>query len=352
MPKTKLQKKHLVVKQNALNEMRSHKMTLQELRLFSVYLSKINPQDTSTKVVRFPLADFQAIMELSQPNIAYFQKIAEGLLNKPVRIPTGRGGFEMFQLFQVFVIDPDENGEWYVEIDANDRALPLMFDFKGHYFKYELWNALRLKSRNQLRMYEVLKQHERTGYKVIATKDLRELLGIEEKEYPQFKHFKQNVLEVCRHALAEHTDISYTYEPHGKKGRGGKILELKFTITKNKDFVDPLSLSKFIEIADIASENIIYDDNSVEVENIPDDVHPRYKQRIELLKDACDNFFAFDEMCIINDLLSERMSHMFSDDMDCHDYLSRKYKEMMWNDKAKGGVRHKFKYFCSIIGTE
>ena len=46
----------------------------------------------------------------------------------------------------------------FYEIDAHDRALPLMFDFKNKYFKYELWNALRLKSPNQVRMYEILKQ--------------------------------------------------------------------------------------------------------------------------------------------------------------------------------------------------
>ena len=32
-----------------------------------------------------------------------------------------------------------------MEINASDDALPLMFDFKNRYFKYELWNALRLK---------------------------------------------------------------------------------------------------------------------------------------------------------------------------------------------------------------
>ena len=58
-----LYKKAIVQKRNILNELRSNNMTLQELRFFSIYLSKINPRDVSTRVVRFPLSDFQKIME-------------------------------------------------------------------------------------------------------------------------------------------------------------------------------------------------------------------------------------------------------------------------------------------------
>lgn len=35
--------KAIVQKQNILNEIRSNNLTLQELRFFSIYLSKINP---------------------------------------------------------------------------------------------------------------------------------------------------------------------------------------------------------------------------------------------------------------------------------------------------------------------
>lgn len=250
MDKHKLQKKYFVTKRNVLNEMRSNNMTLQELRLFSIYLSKINPMDSNTRVVRFSLADFQDIMELtSRVHITYFKNVIDGLLTKVIGVPDEKGtGMIRFQFFKECRISEDENDEWYIEIDAHDRALPLVFDYKSRYFKYELWNCLRLKSKNQLRMYEVLKQYEYIGHRVISIVDLKNLLGIEMQEYTRFNDFKRDVLEVCRKALTEYTDISFTYEPHGKKGRGGKILELKFTITKNKGYVDPLSLEKFIEM--------------------------------------------------------------------------------------------------------
>lgn len=41
----------IVSKRNVLNELRSNNMTVQELRFFSIYLSKINPWDISTRAV-------------------------------------------------------------------------------------------------------------------------------------------------------------------------------------------------------------------------------------------------------------------------------------------------------------
>ena len=247
--KIETSKKYLVTKRNVLNEMRANSMTLQELRLFSIHLSKINPRDISTRVVRFPLTDFQEVMDLIRLHIDHLKAIGDNLLQKIVSLPEDDGGFTKFQLFKIFKVSLDkESNQWFAEIDAHDMALPLMFDFKSHYFKYELWNTLRLKSKNQFRMYEILKQYERSGVRVISIEDLKEQLGIDENDYPNFYDFKRRVLDVCQKALAEYTDISYDYRPYGKKGRGGKILELRFTIIKNKDYIDPLGLDKFIDL--------------------------------------------------------------------------------------------------------
>ena len=49
----------IVQKRNVLNELRKNSMSLQELRFFSIYLSKINSRDISTRIVRFSLEDFK-----------------------------------------------------------------------------------------------------------------------------------------------------------------------------------------------------------------------------------------------------------------------------------------------------
>jgi len=257
---SKIKKNYLVSKRNVLNEFRSNNMTLQELRLFSIYLSKINSRDISTRIVSFTIKEFRAIMDFTREiKIEYIKSVARSLLSKSVEVPTERGGYEWFQLFKRCKVDIDDDEEWYFEIDAHDDALPLMFDFKNNFFKYRLWNVLGLTSSNQIRMYEILKQYEKKGYRVLSVEDLRQLLGIGKKEYPRIGDFKRCVLDVCQQALAENTDIKFTYEPYGKRGRGGKILALKFYIKKNTDYTDPLSLDRFIQLNDEVEddENVI-----------------------------------------------------------------------------------------------
>ena len=246
----------IVEKRNVLNELRTTLHSTQELRLFSIYLSKINPYDTNTRVVRFPLSDFQRIMNFGKLNIAQLKASASSILDKKVFIPKESGGFRGINLFEVFEIDKDSNGDWYVEINATNAALPLMFDFKDRYFKYELWNALRLRSANQIRMYELLKQYEKIGRREIAVNELQELLGV---NYTRWDRFKKSVLDSCQQALQETTDISYTYT-RGKTGTGGKWLTIIFNISKN----DPqnsqmtlaeLGLENFIDLEKIKKES-------------------------------------------------------------------------------------------------
>ena len=225
----------VVQKRNVLNELRATNLTLQELRFFSIYLSKINPRDKSTRIVRFQLADFQKIMNFKELKISRIRSATNSLLGKVVNIPKEKGGYSAFQLFKECEVDQDEMGEWYVTIDAHDKALPLMFDFKDRYFKYELWNALRLKSANQIRMYEILKQYENIGKREITVSDLRELLGIAPNEYPRWNNFKAKVLDSCQQALKQFTDICYTYE-RGRTGTGGKWLTVIFHISKNSEY--------------------------------------------------------------------------------------------------------------------
>lgn len=237
--------KELVEKRNILNEVRKNNMSLQELRFFSIYLSKINARDVSTRKVTFPLTDFQKIMELGRMNIKHMQAVTNSLLGKVINIRLENGGYEAFQLFKRCKVYRNEFDQWFIDIDAHDDALPLMFDFKREYFTYELWNALKLKSANQLRMYELLKQYEKSGERKMTLVELRNGLGIGDDEYPRWDRFRDRVLNSCQHALLENTDIKFTYEPI-KAGR--KITGVHFYISQNTDYVDHLTLDEFIDL--------------------------------------------------------------------------------------------------------
>jgi len=340
----KIKESYLVKKRNVLNELRANNMTLQELRFFSIYLSKINPNDLSTRIVRFTLADFQKIMELGRINIDYFKDVTDSLLCKIVRIPLdNHGSYTAFQLFKecTVKIDNSDNGG-YIEIDAHDKALPLMFEFKDRYFSYQLWNALRLKSSNQLRMYEILKQYERAGERVISVQDLKELLWIGSNEYPRFNDFKQWVLDVCQRALSENTDIKFTYEPTGKRGKGGnggKILNLKFKIEKNTGYIDQLTLFDFIKQQPVVEAEVNRTDGRRNDEN------SKNPFIIQMISDACMGEFSAIQLDLLFAILKEKIP---PDDANFRDYISLKYKELCYRaEKTK--IINRFAYFKWLI---
>lgn len=331
-----LYKKAIVQKRNVLNELRSKNMTLQELRFFSIYLSKINPRDISTRVVRFPLSDFQKIMELgTDMNISHFRLTVRRILQQVVEVPNDSGsGYRAFQLFKEAVVEKDENDEWYVEFDAHDKALPLMFEFKNRYFKYELWNALRLKSANQIRMYEILKQYENIGKREISVKELRELLGIAKDEYDRWNNFKVRVLDSCQQALKETSDICYTYE-RGKVGKGGKWLTIVFYIQPNHQHKSPITLKEFIETQ---PNHISDEDNEIDYGS----------DLANLLGDcACDNEFTPEQIRVIQDLVIKVLP--YSNDIEMCNYLLEKVHKMNY---YKPQSEKRFAYLCKMVESD
>lgn len=338
-------KSAIIEKRNVLNEIRSNNMTLQELRFFSIYLSKINSRDISTRVVCFPLEDFQKIMEFGRLNIGQLQASTNSLLCKVVNIPDDNGGYTAFTLFKRCKVFKNECGEWFIEINASDDALPLMFDFKNRYFTYELWNALKLKSPNQIRMYELLKQYEHLGKREISVQELRELLGIAPAEYPRWNNFKVRVLDSCQQALAENTDIKYTYE-RGKTGQGGKWLTIVFKIYKNNDYIDQLTLDEFIDLQD-TSDNDYQEPES------------RYSSdMLAELARQCNFEFDDTEMQMIFSVIKDK--ELQPDEYDSplipasarQTYLSDMYIRLNYADK-KGQIKTKrFAYFLGMLKND
>ena len=302
----------IIEKSNALNEIRLNNLTLQERRFFSIYLAKINARDITTRKVTFPLNDFKNIMELGRMNIKHFQAVTNSLLCKVHNQVNENGGYTGFQLFKECTVDKNEFGEWFIEIDAHDKALPLMFDLKNRYLKYELWNALRLKSSNQVAMYELLKQYEKVGKVEITISKLRERLGIYLSEYPRWDRFRDRVIDSCQQALEESTDIKFTYE-RGKTGTGGKWLTIIFCIEKNNNYIDQLTLDEFIDM----QQSNVSEENEFNFQN----------EKLEFLADACNNEFNETEMTVLNDLMV-KLYPFGTSETEKYNFLYRKYNEL------------------------
>ena len=356
MPKQKkdeLSTAYWIVKSNALNEIRNSRMTISQIRLFSIYLSKVNPMDMSSRVVEFKLEEYIKIMQFKQMNITRLKRSADDLLRisivytKDTDDYDKKKGIRSFEsvsslLFSHFKLYRNDNDEWMVGINCHDDVIHLMFDLQSHYFKYKLWNALQLTSPNQQRMYELLKQYERAGAREISVKDLREFLGLKKNEYSRWDNFKVRILEASQVALANHTDIKFTWEVAGKRGKGGKINTLKFNIEKNNDYLHKYTFDEFLQ--EQASPIIEGDTKEFEQTGLDD--------LIKFLSDACNDEFNAKEITLLHSFIVEIVPYRPNQfKFDAYHYLQRKYNELNWR-ATKTEIKSRFGYLKTIIEAD
>lgn len=333
-----------VQKANSLNQIKCTNMTFPELRFLSIYLSKINQSDISTRVVRFPISEFQRILEFGKLNIKEIDAYINNLFDKKVLIPSDNGGYEQIHLFTKCAFDKDRNGQWYVEFSASEEALPFMFDLSDKFVSYQLCNILRLKSKNQLRMYEILKQwlgKDKTCFtKEFQVTELRDLLGMEEKEYSGrtgWVDFKRCVLDVCQETCEKMTDLCYTYE-RGKTGRGGKWISIIFHIKKNWKYVDSLNLKSTAVINCSESEVMLIENKDID-----------YGSDLANLlgSSVLHHQFSFDQVKILQDLVLKATPD--DDDKERCNYLSFMVHKM---DVYSPKNEKRFNYLCKMIEND
>ena len=344
---------YIVEKNCFLNQIKDNHMSLEELRFLCIYLARINARDISTRCIRFTLSDFQKIMNIGRMNINFYQGVINDLLGHVVHIPNDDGGIDSFQLFKKARLFVDDNC-LYVEIDVHDDALPLFFNLKGNYVTYELWNALRLKSSNQLLMYELLKQYEKIGKLEISVSELREYLSFFPGQYPQFERFKTRVLDSCQKALSENTDIRFTYE-HGKRGLRGKWLTIIFHIYKNTDYKAPTEFCDFIDTQSESQSKIMQapeqqSDNTSELSPVIPFTSSSALSRQPYLSGEFEKDLTPDDIKLLCDMLSVKVSKASE---RTSELLKKRVKLLYINmlAKAKDPIKNPVTYLVSCINN-
>ena len=310
----------------------SNTVSLQEARFLAIYLSRIDARQPERREVEFALDEFCTIMEVTKVNIAAVKELARRLLDKKVIITLTSGGFTAFSLFSVFTLDCNpKTGKWTVLIKCSEEAVPLLYNFKNKYFSYRVGNVLRLKSTNQIRMYEILKQYEGVGERTIELAELKRQLGIGANDYSRFHNFKTKVLDACRIALIENTDIRYDYE---LIRRGRAVSSIRFTIEHNE-----LSPAGILQLnVESGEDNGDQDDD-------------RYKALISLLSDACNGEFSDEQIEELQNLARRHITrhdteeHFNSMDLTLYHFLRDKYLKL----NAAQGVKNRYAYMKTLV---
>ena len=235
MAKVLEESKQLVTQHNHLIES-SYKMTLNEKRLLMLGLSKVNPMTMPARdePITFTVTamEYCSVYNLDIKNTyRELQAAAKLLRQRYVKFHDKIGVIE-----DVNWIDSikyySRQGKVQVRLSWGIQ-LRLQGIFQ-QFTNVDLTKIQQLNSFYSIRLYELLKQFDSTGFRTISLEDLRFAMGVEKGAYKTVSELKRNVLKPALKELAVKSDLEITY----KDKREGRLIvgfEFYFSIKKQVD---------------------------------------------------------------------------------------------------------------------
>lgn len=231
----KLARKSLVTQSNKLTEAR-YFLTIGEQKIILLLISLISPEDTDLKDYEMKVSEFSQMMGLSGKSIyERMDDTLDKLLSRVIHIPEKTGFLKIGWVSSARYIQ----GEGVIQLSFDKKLKPYLLQLKEQFTKYNLFIVAKFQSSYSVRIYMLLKQYEKIGYREFYIDELKEILGIDKDKYSQFKAFRQWVINQAKKEFetknketgAFQSDITFDLETI-RTGR--KITRLRFNIRKQK----------------------------------------------------------------------------------------------------------------------
>lgn len=220
----------VVFQHNNLIEAR-YSLTLQEKRLILWLISKIQPEEEDFKKHELSVQEFMSLLELEgKANYKELQKITLGLMKKVLVIKKP----EEKTLTQVNWINYAhyEEGTGRIELAFSDVMKPFLLHLKSQFTAIEVTDLMQFKSIHAIRIYELLKQYQDIGERILSIDEIRECCGVKDK-LRKYSDFEKKIILISQREMKKKSDIKFDFE---RIKRGRKIIAIKFIVSKNKAY--------------------------------------------------------------------------------------------------------------------
>ena len=232
--------KELIVKDNSLIEA-NYNLTKMQQKLLIKAISLIEP-GSKQQIYKFSISDFASQVNLSKSKTVYSQMhaICDQLTNaRSFKIERDNGNIAFINWVASAEYIPKEA---VVEIEFSQKLMPYLFDLKKRFTQYYIANVMSLNSSYSIRLFEILKQYEAIGKRVVDLEELRKMVGttVENQDgtitidYELYGHFKSRVLLPAQKELKQKTDIYFDFK---EIRNGRKVEQIEFTILPNSKMI-------------------------------------------------------------------------------------------------------------------
>lgn len=188
----------------------------------------------SKNEIKVHIADIEREVgiKLEHLNQRHLKKLFKELMSKIIEIKDLENRNKWKLAVLVKEVDYDEG---IVTAEISKALLPYFKLAQERLFtRFNIQNIKPLTSIYAIRMYELAKQFDDTGWRVIELDELRKMLKLDGK-YKDNKDFRKWVLDVAKKQINKNTDINIDYELI-KQGR--KYTKIRLKIEKNPQRVE------------------------------------------------------------------------------------------------------------------
>ena len=320
-----------VQKSTPLQSLTQTDLTLPELKLLDVYLSRIDSHDPEKRTVHIEKGELERVLGVTRilkddldTRLRHLFQIVE------VKDETKRKGFKLVYLFEEADAEPDENGLWTITLTCTPSAREYVFNIENlGYLRYRLRNIVELKSRYSYILFMYLENNRdfRKSWEV-SLNELKERLGCTSTTtYNKFKYFNDLILKKCHQETNEKTDCKFDYEP---VKRGRVIVAIRFTIKTLKQ----------LAVEDVA--------NLPEVQNAPEN-RPLWESVLKEWKLSQEKL---DELAALLDTIPKsKLPEAEDTEQSKYKYIALKAAEIKRRSQEKR-INNRFAYLKKMIDAD
>lgn len=228
----------------------SYTLTVVEQKLIRLLASMINKDDDDIKEYEFKTKELIKVLNTSDSRFYRdIDSITDLLMQRIIKIKN----VDTSEFIKYHWVDTAKYVNGILKLKINKDLKPFYLGLDC-YTKYQLRNIMQFKSTYSFRLYELFKQYESIGHRIITIEGLRDSLNINKNQYPKYANLKQKVINVAVKEINANTDLLVDYSEI-KQVR--KIVSIQFSIIK-KDKARS-------EIAATCVVPIFFNDNNIEL---------------------------------------------------------------------------------------
>ena len=199
-----------------------------ELNIFFGIIYEL--QENSDRVV-LDAAKIKKYSMAKERSYKTFEDTIKKIQKKPIEIKTDKGKYKSVIPFPTLEFDTEDKT---IIIKINEDIMPYFKEVKKQFTLYSLKEFLSLKKANTKRIFQLIKQYNSTGYRIIEIEELKKYLGVE-GAYKAFTDFEKRILKPAKIEINKKTSIKVAYKKK-KEGRSIKQIEFTFSSDQKEEF--------------------------------------------------------------------------------------------------------------------